>query len=96
MMWWGIFVSSTRVLHKGQWAAVLGPITISIILLFLSGIPLLEVSLTMGLDFRALSSAGLGMRYLKRGVRFSHCFHNVLVKFSLRCYVASDVCDHVG
>ncbi|GAQ77797.1 hypothetical protein KFL_000030740 [Klebsormidium nitens] len=44
MMWWGIFVSSTRVLHKGQWAAVLGPITITIILLFLSGIPLLEAS----------------------------------------------------
>ncbi|WAR17582.1 hypothetical protein MAR_032176, partial [Mya arenaria] len=42
LLWIGIFIISTSVLYKEEWAAVLSPIFISAILLFLSGIPLLE------------------------------------------------------
>lgn len=41
-LWWGIFIMSTSILTYGQWAAVLGPLFTMAILLFLSGIPLLE------------------------------------------------------
>ncbi|XP_064599257.1 uncharacterized protein LOC135465831 [Liolophura sinensis] len=41
-LWLGIFVMSVNVLTYGQWAAVLSPIFILTILLFLSGIPPLE------------------------------------------------------
>ncbi|EDO46489.1 predicted protein [Nematostella vectensis] len=40
--WWGIFIISCSILIGGEWAAVLGPIFLMAILLFLSGIPLLE------------------------------------------------------
>ncbi|KAH3862758.1 hypothetical protein DPMN_025732 [Dreissena polymorpha] len=42
LLWIGIFIISTSVLSYGEWAVVLSPIFISVILLFLSGIPLLE------------------------------------------------------
>ncbi|KAH3896917.1 uncharacterized protein LOC127864492 [Dreissena polymorpha] len=42
LLWAGIFIISTSVLSYGEWAVVLSPIFISAILLFLSGIPLLE------------------------------------------------------
>ncbi|KAL4217606.1 hypothetical protein ACF0H5_022348 [Mactra antiquata] len=42
LLWIGVFVISTSVLRDGQWAAVLSPVFIIAILLFLSGIPLLE------------------------------------------------------
>jgi len=43
LLWWGIFISATPVLRKGQWAVVAGPIFITLLLLFVSGMPLLEV-----------------------------------------------------
>lgn len=42
LLWVGIFIISTSILSYGQWAAVLSPLFITAILLFLSGIPLLE------------------------------------------------------
>lgn len=42
MIWYSIFLMSCNVLVGGQWAAVLGPLFITFILLSLSGIPLLE------------------------------------------------------
>lgn len=44
IMWWGIYISATRNLYNGQHVAVLGPLFITAILLFLSGIPMLEKS----------------------------------------------------
>jgi len=43
-LWWGIFISSTPVLKGGQWAVIASPIFITLLLLFLSGMPLLEES----------------------------------------------------
>lgn len=42
LVWLGIFIMSTSILRDGQWAAVLSPLFTMAILLFLSGIPLLE------------------------------------------------------
>jgi len=42
LVWLGMFVLSTSILHDWKWVAVLSPIFIIAILLFLSGIPLLE------------------------------------------------------
>ncbi|XP_024394765.1 uncharacterized protein [Physcomitrium patens] len=44
LLWCGVFVASTPVLKGGQWGAVASPILITLLLLFLSGIPLLEAS----------------------------------------------------
>nr|XP_054748206.1 uncharacterized protein LOC129253805 [Lytechinus pictus] len=44
MLWWGMFIMSCSVLTNVEWIAVLSPLFISAILLFLSGIPLLEES----------------------------------------------------
>ena len=44
ILWWGIYISATRNLRGGQHAAVIGPLFITAILLFLSGLPLLEKS----------------------------------------------------
>ncbi|KAL2629150.1 hypothetical protein R1flu_013836 [Riccia fluitans] len=44
LLWWGIFVSATPVLGKGRWAVVVGPVLLTCLLLFVSGIPLLESS----------------------------------------------------
>ncbi|KAK6186944.1 hypothetical protein SNE40_006200 [Patella caerulea] len=41
-LWLGLFIISTSILVNGQWAAVLSPLFTMAILLFLSGIPLLE------------------------------------------------------
>lgn len=43
-LWWGIFVASTPVLSGAEWLVILGPIFLTLLLLFVSGIPLLEVS----------------------------------------------------
>lgn len=40
--WWGVYISSVRALRGAEHAAIAGPIFITLILLFLSGIPLLE------------------------------------------------------
>ncbi|MCD7452760.1 hypothetical protein HAX54_018062 [Datura stramonium] len=43
-LWWGIFLASTPVLEGAEWLVVFGPVLISLLLLFVSGIPLLEAS----------------------------------------------------
>ncbi|VFQ87200.1 unnamed protein product [Cuscuta campestris] len=43
-LWWGIFVASTPVLQGFEWLVVFGPVFITLLLLFLSGLPLLEKS----------------------------------------------------
>ncbi|KAK2147822.1 hypothetical protein LSH36_532g02027 [Paralvinella palmiformis] len=42
LIWWGVFIMSTNIMTGAQWLAVLSPIFTMMILLFLSGIPLLE------------------------------------------------------
>lgn len=43
LLWWGIFVGSTPVLDGAEWLVVFGPIFLTFLLLFVSGIPILEV-----------------------------------------------------
>ncbi|XP_066370943.1 uncharacterized protein [Miscanthus floridulus] len=43
-LWWGIFVASIPVLSDAEWLVILGPIFLTLLLLFVSGIPLLESS----------------------------------------------------
>ncbi|CAK9139837.1 unnamed protein product [Ilex paraguariensis] len=43
-LWWGIFVASTPVLEGAEWLVVFGPILLTLLLLFLSGVPMLEDS----------------------------------------------------
>ncbi|KAM0853421.1 hypothetical protein ACQ4PT_051076 [Festuca glaucescens] len=45
LLWWGVFVASTPVLSGAEWLVILGPIFLTLLLLFVSGIPLLEVNL---------------------------------------------------
>ena len=44
MCWVGVFVFCLNVLVGWQWIAIISPIWISILLIFISGIPLLEAS----------------------------------------------------
>ncbi|KAM7267851.1 hypothetical protein ACFE04_010017 [Oxalis oulophora] len=44
LLWWGIFVAATPILEGADWLVILGPIFLTLLLLFLSGIPLLEES----------------------------------------------------
>ncbi|KAF8037819.1 hypothetical protein BT93_B0611 [Corymbia citriodora subsp. variegata] len=44
LLWWGIFVASTPVLEGSEWLVIFGPVFLTLLLLFLSGIPLLEES----------------------------------------------------
>jgi steroid 5-alpha reductase family enzyme len=37
LLWWGVFVAAIPILSGGTWAAVAGPIFITLILLFVSG-----------------------------------------------------------
>jgi steroid 5-alpha reductase family enzyme len=39
-MWWGIYIISLSQLWG--WAGIIGPITITVLILFVSGVPLLE------------------------------------------------------
>jgi steroid 5-alpha reductase family enzyme len=44
LVWWGLFVFAVPFLHGAAFAVVLGPVFITLLLLFVSGIPLLERS----------------------------------------------------
>nr|GMD52405.1 uncharacterized protein LOC109150249 isoform X1 [Ipomoea batatas] len=44
VLWWGIFVASTPVLKGAEWLVVFSPVFITLLLLFVSGLPLLEES----------------------------------------------------
>ncbi|KAG2642841.1 hypothetical protein PVAP13_2KG331800 [Panicum virgatum] len=44
-LWWGVFVASTPILSGAEWLVILGPIFLTLLLLFVTGIPLLELSM---------------------------------------------------
>ena len=44
LVWWGLFLYVVPVLHRAAFAVVIGPVFITLLLLFVSGIPLLEKS----------------------------------------------------
>ncbi|KAL3680351.1 hypothetical protein R1sor_023307 [Riccia sorocarpa] len=44
LLWWGVFVAATPVLSGGQWAVIASPLLLCALLLFVSGIPILESS----------------------------------------------------
>jgi steroid 5-alpha reductase family enzyme len=44
LLWWGLFVYTVPVLSGALWLSAIGPIFITLLLLFVSGIPLLEKS----------------------------------------------------
>ena len=44
LVWWGLFVSAIPVLHGAAFAVVVGPVYVTLLMLFVSGIPPLERS----------------------------------------------------
>jgi steroid 5-alpha reductase family enzyme len=44
LIWWGLFLYTVPVLHGWAWTVIAGPVFIMLLLLFVSGIPLLERS----------------------------------------------------
>ena len=44
LVWWGLFVFAVPFLDGAAYAVVIGPVFITLLLLFVSGIPLLERS----------------------------------------------------
>ena len=55
LMWWGIFLVSLAV--PGGWPGLLGPLTITLLLRFVSGVPLLERKYAGRADFAAYAGA---------------------------------------
>lgn len=43
LLWWGIYVASLPVLKGAEFLVIVGPIFLTLLLFFVSGIPLLEV-----------------------------------------------------
>ena len=50
-LWWGIFLLTFA--EKNSWLAILGPLTITFLILFVSGVPLLEKKYADRPDFQA-------------------------------------------
>ena len=50
LMWWGIFIFATSL--PGGWITVVGPLTITYILFFVSGIPLIEKEFENNLEYQ--------------------------------------------
>lgn len=50
MLWWGIYGIAAA---GGQWWTILGPLTITILILFVSGVPLLEKQFSGNPDFES-------------------------------------------
>ncbi|XP_013615637.1 PREDICTED: uncharacterized protein LOC106321976 isoform X1 [Brassica oleracea var. oleracea] len=44
LLWWGIYVASLPVLKGAEYLVIVGPIFLTLLLFFVSGIPLLEES----------------------------------------------------
>ncbi|KAJ0976057.1 hypothetical protein J5N97_018022 [Dioscorea zingiberensis] len=44
LLWWGVFAASTPVLNGAEWLVVIGPVFLTLLMLFISGVPLLEKS----------------------------------------------------
>ena len=44
LLWWGMFCTCCNVFSRWKWLGVLGPVFITVFLLFVSGAPLLEKS----------------------------------------------------
>jgi len=42
MLWWGIFIYTVPALTGWSWLGLIGPLFITLMLLFVSGVPLLE------------------------------------------------------
>ncbi|KFK41809.1 hypothetical protein AALP_AA2G174500 [Arabis alpina] len=44
LLWWGIFVAASPALEGAEYLVIIGPLFLTLLLLFVSGIPLLEAS----------------------------------------------------
>jgi steroid 5-alpha reductase family enzyme len=50
VMWWGIFVISLS--QPWSWIGIIGPVTITVLILFISGVPMLERSMSSNPGFK--------------------------------------------
>ncbi|MFA5450819.1 MAG: DUF1295 domain-containing protein [Dehalococcoidales bacterium] len=50
VMWWGIFVISLS--QPWSWIGIIGPVTITVLILFISGVPMLERSMASNPGFK--------------------------------------------
>ena len=54
LLWWGIFIMALSV--SSGWMTIIGPITITVLILFVSGIPMLERKQKMHPDYKDYAS----------------------------------------